>query len=223
MRVLIIGSGPNAVEAKDWDAGAFDAIVAINNGWQIRDDFTHWIHPEDFPPDRAPSPGAYIEVTAQDYVPVQNELGGFVYAGGTMAFTAGYWVLGALRPSEMAFIGCDMVYAKSGDTHFYGKGEADPLRDDITLQNLEAKAARLMCLASARGCGCINLSSDESRLVFDRAQPARVVAEDHFAEALAAEAALGYMAEDGRYWLEEEKFDARKLAEIDALWLKAIA
>ena len=48
-------------------------------------------------------------MTATDYVPVQNDFGGFVYAGGTMTFTAGYWALGALKPSVLAFLGCDMV------------------------------------------------------------------------------------------------------------------
>ena len=80
-------------------------------------------------------------------MPIQNDLGGFVYAGGTMAFTAGYWALGALRPDVMAFFGCDMVYPTEG-SHFYGNGNADPLRDDITLRNLEAKSARLSIIAA---------------------------------------------------------------------------
>jgi hypothetical protein len=50
-----------------------------------------------------------------------------------MAFTTGYWALHALKPSVLAFVGCDMVYAASGNTHFYGSGEPDPLRDDLSL------------------------------------------------------------------------------------------
>jgi len=71
-----------------------------------------------------------------------------------MAFTAGYWALHALRPEVMGFIGCDMVYPKTGATHFYGTGTADPLRDDVTLQDLGAKSARLMVMAAAQGCAC---------------------------------------------------------------------
>jgi len=229
MRVLIIGSGPNAVEAQDWDRGLFDAIVVINNAWRVRGDWTHLIHPEDFPEDRRPdllTTGQTV-VTAADYVPVQNELGGFLYAGGTMAYTAGYWVLGALEPKIMAFIGCDMVYPKSGNTHFYGTGEADPLRDDITLQDLEAKSARLSFLAAARGCACVNLSKAQaSRLMFPRGVPEAleqtVLPDPAYAEsALKAEAALGYMAEDGRYWLAEDEYDAKALARIDGLWSQA--
>ena len=229
MRVLIIGSGPNAVEARDWNRDVFDAIVVINNAWRIRPDWTHLIHPEDFTADRHPPvvrPDQKV-ITAADYVPVQNGLGGFLYAGGTMAFTAGYWVLGALEPDLMGFIGCDMIYPSTGHTHFYGTGEADPLRQDITLQSLEAKAARLCFLAAERGCACLNLSmADESRLVFQRGYPEKLknLELPDFAacsEALSAERELGYMAKTGRYWLEENKYDATALAAIDDLWLKA--
>lgn len=230
MHVLIIGSGPSATEAADWPREDFDAIIVINNAWRIRSDWTHLIHPEDFPEERRPHSvrAEQTVVTAVDYVPVQNSLGGFVYAGGTMAFTAGYWALGALQPTVLGFVGCDMVYPKTGDTHFYGTGEADPLRDDITLQSLEAKAARLMFLAAERGCACLNYSSaDESRLVFPRGrngvrcqtlQLSKVAG----ARALAAENELGYMAEDGRYWLEEDRFDKAELARVDRLWLAAL-
>ncbi|MEM9715582.1 MAG: hypothetical protein AAF826_03595 [Pseudomonadota bacterium] len=230
MRVLIIGSGPNAVDAKSWPREAFDAIVVINNAWRIREDWSHLIHPEDFPEDRRPKTidTEQIVVTAADYVPVQNSLGGFLYAGGTMAYTAGYWALGALRPTSLSFIGCDMVYATSGNTHFYGTGDADPLRDDITLQNLEAKSARLMYVAAKRGCACVNLSTaDQSRLVFPRAAfdeaveiPVVPAACDR---ALQAERDLGYMATDGRYWLEGDKYDPAELAKIDALWLDTLS
>ena len=158
MRVLIIGSGPNAVDARDWDG--FGAVIAINNAWRIRPDWTHHIHPEDFPTDRRPPhvhAGQTI-VTYRDYVPIQNGFGGFVYAGGTMAFTAGYWALGHFNPRLIAFIGCDMTYAATGATHFYGTGTADPLRNDVTLRDLTAKSARLMVMGAEQGCAMVNLS-----------------------------------------------------------------
>lgn len=33
-------------------------------------------------------------ITAKEFVPQQNQLGGFAYSGGTMAFTAANWALG---------------------------------------------------------------------------------------------------------------------------------
>jgi hypothetical protein len=230
--VLILGSGPNVVESREWPRGPFDTIVAINNAWQVRDDWDVLIHPEDFPEDRRPadlSDGQRV-VTADDYVAAQNRFGGFVYAGGTMAFTAGYWALDALKPRVLAFMGCDMVYPKGPQTHFYGKGAPDPLREDVTLRSLEAKSARLMILAARAGCAAVNLSGDESRLVFPRATPEALASGppklpdftlSRVDAAKAAEAEAGYMVASGRYWEVEESFDPAVIDRIDAEWLRA--
>lgn len=224
--VLIIGSGPNAVEAETWSG--FDHIIAINNAWRIRSDWDSLIFPDDFDDSRQPplvKPSQSL-IRSADYVPIQNQFGGFVYAGGTMAFTAAYWALGALQPSVIAMIGCDMVYAPSGDTHFYGKGQADPLRDDISLRSLPAKASRLMALAAQRDCAMVNLSSDPSQLTFPRAQPLTAAANkpvQHDATTVAAalekEAALNYYVPSGKYWKEESRFDAAQIDALDAMWL----
>ena len=58
-----------------------------------------------------------------------------LYIWRTMAFTAGYWVLYKFKPQIICYTGCDMVYTGE-KTHFYGKGKADPLRKDKTLNNL---------------------------------------------------------------------------------------
>jgi hypothetical protein len=239
--VLILGSAPDAPDAAGWSKNGFDSIVAINNAFAIRPDWDFLIHPEDFPNDRLPDCKSEQQniVTASDYVPVQNAYGGFVYAGGTMAFTAGYWALGALKPDVMAFFGCDMNYG-TATTHFYGKGTADPLRDDITLQSLEAKSARLMLIAAGQGCLTVNLSRQrESQLVFPRLgpdaavsltdarrkqllAPLKALADSETAEmAIHRESELKYMAETGRYWETPEKFDAGELRKLDALWLEA--
>jgi hypothetical protein len=226
-----LGSGPNVVTCQEWPRDPFDRIVAINNAWAVRSDWDDLIHPDDFPIERMPldtSPQQRI-VRAADYVPLQNTFGGFVYAGGTMAFTASYWALAALKPQVIAVLGCDMVYAAASKTHFYGTGTADPLRDDVTLRSLEAKSARLMALAARQGCAMVNLSSDESRLVFPRATPQSAAHAQPFAlnddvvdAALAEEARLGYYVPSGKYWKEEARFDASAIDALDALWLKAI-
>jgi len=166
--ILIMGSAPNVVEARVWPRDRFNHIIAINNAYAVRPDWDTLIHPEDFPLDRRPVDLAHGQdiVTAEDYVRAQNLYGGFVYAGGTMAFTAGYWALYRHKPKVLAFIGCDMVYDTHGadqGTHFYGTGTADPLRADITLQSLEAKSARLMVMAAEQGCSVVNLSKAPSR------------------------------------------------------------
>jgi hypothetical protein len=228
--VLILGSGPNVVACRDWPRAPFDRIVAINNAWAVRPDWDDLIFPDDFPTERMPTSiaGHQRVVRASDYVPLQNELGGFVYAGGTMAFTASYWALAALRPRVIAVLGCDMVYASARNTHFYGTGTADPLRADVTLRSLEAKSARLMAIAARQNCAMVNLSTDESRLVFPRATPANAVKaqpqdldQDNIDAALAEEARLDYYVPSGKYWKEESRFDPAAIGALDALWLKS--
>lgn len=227
--LLILGSGPNVVQCRDWQKEPFDAILAINNAWAVRPDWDFLIHPSDFPADKQPSHvGADQKIiTAADYVDVQNAFGGFVYAGGTMAFTAAYWALGALKPKVIAMLGCDMTYNAS-TTHFYGTGTADPLRQDITLRSLEAKSARLRILAAQNDCAIVNLSADPSRLTFPRATPAAAAASlpasydaTAAAAALAEEARLNYYVPSGKYWKQENRFDPDAIDRLDQMWLKA--
>ena len=241
--VLIVGSAPDALCVADWDTSFFAHRVVINNAWKIGPGWDCLIYPEDFPETRHPTlaqrQGKQL-ITAEEFVPEQNRYGGFVYAGGTMAFTAGYWALGALQPDVIAYVGCDMVYANlpGQATHFYGQGVADPLRQDVTLQSLEAKSVRFMALARQQGCAVVNLSAQStSRLLFPRVglkqlqkislqgdawplyeMPLNVQA---ISEALQAEAQLAYMVPSGRYWEESSNFDKEKLSAIDDLWLLA--
>lgn len=229
--VLILGSGPSAPRARHWPKPANLTIVAINNAWRVRPDWDYLIHAGDFPTDRRPTvlvPGQEVH-SHESYVPAQNRFGGFVYAGGTMAFTAGYWALDALKPDILAYYGCDMTYSGTV-THFYGKGTADPLRPDVTLQSLEAKSARLMVLAQRQGCACVNLSSDpKTRLVFPKVNmndlgsrpPATMIDAATVEAALREETRLGYMVEDGQYWRHADTFDAAALSRLDDLWLAA--
>ena len=241
--VLIVGSAPDALRVSGWDTSFFAHRVVINNAWQVCDTWDCLIYPEDFPSDRHPpaeQTRGKQRITAAEFVPVQNHFGGFVYAGGTMAFTAGYWALGALKPDVMAYVGCDMIYeSRPGQTtHFYGQGVADPLRQDVTLQSLEAKSVRLMALAQRQGCAVVNLSEQaSSRLLFPKVTlpalkacasqadlgEAADLALDPQAidQALRAEAQLAYMVPSGRYWEVAGGFDADKLRDIDHLWLAA--
>ena len=226
--LLMLGSAPMAMAARDWPRAPFDRVLAINNAWAIRSDWDDSIYPWDFPEDRrpVPAPGQRL-ITQADFVPAQNAYGGFVYAGGTMAFTAAYWALEALRPKTIAFFGCDMHYPATGATHFYGTGTPDPLRADITLRSLEAKSARLMILAARQGCAMVNLSHGPSRLIFPRATPATLPA--HPAPfntvladlALQTERDLDYHVPSGRYWDEAARFDVARIDALDALWLAA--
>lgn len=241
---LIIGSAPDAVIAKNWNLSAFTYRVAINNSWQITPDWDYLVYPEDFSKDRLPTTSLTAHqklIDASEFVPLQNSMGGFVYAGGTMAFTAAYWTLGALKPDLIAFLGCDMIYAASSgqSNHFYGHGTSDPLRADITLQSLEAKSLRFMAMANSLNCAVVNLSElPDSRLMYPRAKleeltqldicnallerQKRTLNADQIELALKAEKDLGYMVPSGRYWEDLENLDESKLSQIDQMWLQAL-
>jgi len=223
--VLIIGSGPNAVKASELET-SFDAIVVINNAWRIRSDWTHLIFPYDFPEERWPQEiqSSQTVITEKEFVPIQNDYGGFIYAGATMAFTAGYWVLGAFKPSHISFIGCDMHYPKRGKTHFYGKGTADPLREDISLMSLKAKSNRFFCLAHEQGCHVGNLSDGPSKLTFPRIcstpswpEPPNL-RKDLIVKALTQEKDLGYLDISGRYGENLDRYDYKEIKKIDNIW-----
>lgn len=225
--VLILGSGPDVLAARDWPRGWFDVVVAINNAWAVRPDWDYVIFPEDFPPDRHPvdvGEGQSL-VEADAFVPAQNRFGGFVYAGATMAYTAGYWALDALRPSVMAFAGCNMIYDQPGETHFYGSGRADPLRKDVSLRDLGAKASRLGVLAAQAGSACVRLGGARSSLTFPLCPPAEARAAHPSAQSgediralRGLEDALGYLTPDGRHDATGAQMDIAALDAIDAGW-----
>lgn len=228
--ILVLGSGPNALEAASWPRSAFDEIVVINNAWRVREDWSYLIHPEDFPEERRPGlvqPAQQI-ITSGSYVPAQNKFGGFVFAGGTMSFTAAYWALHALQPSAIAFFGCDMVYPETSQTHFYGTGTADPLRKDVTLRSLEAKSCRLRAFAASQGCALVNLSARPSRLRIPKvtlgdltgAGPGVPWLDRTKMDMLVAqEEGLGYFVASGRYWEREDLFDPVQIDALDSQWL----
>jgi len=231
VKVLILGSGPDAVEARNFKSNVFDKIIAINNAWKVRKDWDFCIFPNDFPKEKRPKINLRQQlITFNEYVPIQNKFGGFVYAGGTMAFTTGYWALGKLKPALIAYLGCDMIY-KGNKTHFYGKGTADPLRDDPTLKNLLSKSARFEVIANSNNCSVFNLSKNkESNLIFRRLgiselfEPIdlREVENKKASEALRLEEALGYFVEDGKYWKHFKNFDPKEISRLDNLWSEAI-
>ncbi len=238
--VLIIGSAPNAVLAKNIPKKLFTHVVVINNAWRIRDDWDYLIHPDDFPVERRPTLVKDHQklVTSSEYVPIQNDYGGFVYAGGTMAFTSAYWALGHLNPDLIAFIGCDMIYKSGTATHFYGTGAADPLRSDVSLQSLEAKSNRFNYHAARQDCLCINLTDlSESKLTYPKIAIENVASiQQHqhakllnstrqsmnpkkIVDVLTEEKSLGYFFKSGKYWEHLDEISPKSVFNVDQLWL----
>lgn len=231
-KVLILGSAPNVVAVKDIDISSYDEIIVINNAWQVLGSWTEHIFPYDFPQENKPLRYAKGQrpIDEKLFVRRQNEFGGFIYGGGTMAFTALYWALGEHMPSEIHILGCDMVYPDAGKTHFYGAGTPDPLREDFTLRDLYAKSARFMCLAARNGCSTYNLSDQSSKLCFPRRSRNiddnlchLLINNASVQSILDQEKSLGYFITSGRYWEADLKVDLQALDKIDQQWKKLSA
>ena len=232
MNVLVIGSAPDAVRAAKWEMSVFDQVIAINNAWRVTNQWTELIFPYDFSDEKKPSKLQDHQkiVTEDQFVLAQNLFGGFVYAGATMAFTAGYWCLSQHQPSKLCFLGCNMHYKSKGQTHFYGRGQPDPLRDDITLTSLQASSYRMLILAKMQGCDIISLSPGETNLhvpqtsfdEFLEYQATFRISETKVRQALEHEKKLNYYVKDGRYWLDERLFCRDELQKLDQIWIDAL-
>ena len=233
MNVLVIGSAPDAIQAQNWDMQVFDQVIAINNAWRVAVRWDELIFPYDFLDENKPVRLLDHQkfVTEDQFVPAQNLFGGFVYAGATMAFTAGYWSLASHLPTKLCFLGCNMNYSQRGPTHFYGTGQPDPLRDDITLTSLKACSYRMLIFAKMRGCDIVSLSAGETNLhvpqtSFDEFldyRPAFIISQEKMAQALKYEKNLNYYVADGRYWQKENFFCRHKLEKLDRIWIDALA
>ena len=228
-KVLIIGSAPDATKARELDLTFFDTVIVINNAWKIISNWNELIFPYDFPDYKKPkSMGKHQRfVTEKEFVPAQESLGGFVYAGATMTFTTGYWALVEHKPSLMCFLGCNMVYPSNTQTHFYGSGRKDPLRDDISLTSLKACSRRLLAIAKMRNCDLISLSSGVTNLdipqldfsQLDNFHPSIVVDRQRVADAFLLEESFGYFFRGKKYWEFLDQIDKSHLIELDRAWV----
>ena len=86
-----------------------------------------------------------------------------------------------------------------------------------------------MAIAALQGCAMLNLSTDESRLVFPQAIPSQLstakpedLDQDAVEASLKEEARLGYFVPSGKYWKEEDRFDPAAIDALDSLWLRAV-
>lgn len=175
VNILLLGSAPEAEVLRDADLSGVTQVV-MNNAWRIRGDADYIIFPNNFPEENRPPTSLPMKrVWEKAYKKRIAASGGLLFTGSTMAFNAAYWALNARAPAIAGFFASDMVYS-GRQTHFYGKGEADPLRENITLRSLEAKSVRLFAYGLAAGTVFVNFSMQPvSRLVLPRLPLATVV------------------------------------------------
>jgi hypothetical protein len=165
--VVIVGSAPSAPRLEE-HLGDETIVVALNNAHRAVSRVDFCLYSDDLPAADKPARCAVIGRSSPHYGPAQQRFGGVLHGGGTMAFNAAYWVLANFPFAQLSFFACDMVY-EGERSHFYGKGQPDPLRRDVTLQNLEAKSLRLFWMGLEQQVLVLNASAEaRSRLRLPR-------------------------------------------------------
>ena len=183
-KVLLIASGLSANQYKEYNYKKNGwTIVAINNGWQVTNDWDHWIHPPDYKGMRPKAISRHQNIVERYSKQILN-YGGQKECGFSITLTAGYWALSELKPSVIGLLGADMNYTpdKNGKTHIYGvgldiqkNGIPDPDRmakvygkdDPNYLTNIYM---RFHSIAKDNSCEVFNFSTlENSRLPYPRA------------------------------------------------------
>lgn len=174
--VVIVGSSPQAPIVNRL-IGPETIIIALNNSWRALDRYDFLVYSDDFPDINKPGRDvlAIRGRSSPQYLPAMNSMGSLDLCGPTIAMAAGYWAIANFPFSQISFFACDMVYS-GVNTHFYGRGEADPLRRDPTLQDLTAKSLRLFYYGFMNSCLFLNASGqDNTRLGFPRERTGTVI------------------------------------------------
>jgi hypothetical protein len=173
-RVLIVASGHTAIETAQHE-DKVDCIVVVNNAWSVTDKWRYWIHPGDYIGSR-PNELLLNQVEISNYQTSLSKYGGQGACGYSITLNASYWVLDQLSPSQIYYLGADMIYNpdQNGNTHFYGTGRdiqkygtSDPdimvrLHSKGDVNYLENIYLRFMKIANENGCELHNLSSNQN-------------------------------------------------------------
>lgn len=134
MKVLYIGSGMSALQAKEHDYQDH-TIVCLNNAWRIYADrpFDYWVHSGDFALENYPPAVNFKEeINYSHYVKASewiNEKLGWHHAtpefhiGYTMFFQGLYWIMMALKPTTIGLLGFDHDYNESKVVRWKQAGE----------------------------------------------------------------------------------------------------
>lgn len=229
--VAVLGSGPAAPDVMQHLAPE-TVLVAVNNAWRAVPRYDALIYSDDLPEASKP-PRCELGTrgrSSPQYWPAMQASGGLLYCGATMAFAAGYWVIHNLPSSQVSFFASDMTYG-AGPTHFYGAGRPDPLRVDLSLQDLGAKGLRLFYFGLTRNCLLLNASAaPETQLPFPRVRSGRSLRKNVMADLVdSLEESLAAMGPAAAEALELEAsapFDARvpdyyRWSDSEAAWAHA--
>lgn len=185
-KVLLLASGMSAKQYFDYPYKENGwTVVAVNNGWQVTDEWDHWVRSNDF---KGSKPTAIREdqVECKKYGHILNEYGGHIACGYSIALCAGYYSLYTFKPSVIGFLGADMNYTpdKDGNTHIYGLGndikkngipDPDKMVQKYSKGNenyLHDIYMRFHNIAKENNCAVYNFSDiEDTRLPYTKSNP----------------------------------------------------
>ena len=184
-KFLLIGSAPYI---KDWYKKYGHALIrkgfklcAINNAWAIDpDNISLWMYPCDFFdtghlfPDKKQRK-KWKEYVCDHRVPTKGKCEYIKEGSGTILLNALVYLLNQHidKGFEVLIAGSDCVYKKE-ESHFYGKGAADPLRygEAWLVKELE----RIKSFYGKEGCVVYNVGGRrETLLPFKRKRPKEMI------------------------------------------------
>lgn len=235
--VVILGSAPSATQAARL-LGAETIVVALNNAHRAVPRIDFAFYAGDFPAERRHAQVGRIGRSTPHYLPALQAFGGPLYCGATIAFAAAYWAIVNFPYAQVSFYGCDMVYPAE-QSHFYGQGQPDPLRRNMSLQNLRAKSLRIFYFGLTHHVLFLNASQEvHTRLAVPQLKSGRSLSEtlygalqsefatlvtdlDRLAQpALALEASAPFDAQRTDYWVYANEANVwTYTAAIDDLWM----
>ncbi|MEM9304539.1 MAG: hypothetical protein AAGE01_20675 [Pseudomonadota bacterium] len=175
-QVLVLGSGPSIAQLDRMDSSPW-TVVAMNRAWSFRPDRVDYVvHMDALPGSKRPPAGRYEPgrvVSYAEYVEaVRHYARRFSHGesddwwsvtGGLIHFSTSYWVMHALNPGRIGYLGCDFNYA-GGTTHFYGRGQSIPAEEPHR-EPLGAYFDIQARFCDGAGVSLLNLSDDPDSLL----------------------------------------------------------
>lgn len=175
-KFLLIGSAPYI---KNWYKKRGQILTAhgyklcaINNAWAVDPDNIYlWMYPCDFFDTGHLFPSEEQRGEWQEYIcdhrkPVKGKYDYVREGSGTMLLNALVYLLNQSiedgRKCKILVAGSDCVY-KKGESHFYGKGEADPLR--YGKEWLISELNRIKTFYEEEGCEIYNVGGRKKTLL----------------------------------------------------------
>jgi hypothetical protein len=176
LQVLVLGSGPSISQLDEMETSQW-TVVAMNRAWSFRPERVDYVvHMDGLPGSKRPSsdqfgPGRVISYdqfadAVRHFALLYSDGGSedmWSVTGGLIHFSTSFWVMHALKPQRIGYLGCDFNYT-GNNTHFYGRGQSILAKEPHGLSLSEFFEIQAQLCRHA-GVSLVNLSEDPDSLL----------------------------------------------------------